>query len=139
MSEHNLKVAVNYFKSMDEVSALYVFGPEYDFPMGGVGLGVLADRIDLNSPEMDDLEQDCILRSSGPLSVVMLDTAPLYLKHYVANCGRVLFERNKDSHLRFTRRAIDAYSSVAFDTDDFGPGAWGIELSGPFSDEEYLS
>ncbi len=137
MSEQNLKVAVNYFKSMDGVSALYVFGHEYDYLDNSVGLGVLADTLELDSPEMDTLEQDCILRSMGPLSVVMLDTAPLYLKHYVANRGRVLFERNKNSHLRFTRQAIDAYSSVAFDTDEFGD--WGIELTGSMGDEEYFS
>ena len=132
---------VRYFKSMDDVSALYVFGGNVGFPETSVGLGVLADDKVLGIDDLDVLEQDCILRSSGPLSVVMLNTAPLYLKHYVASRGRVLFERNKGSHLRFTRRAIDEYSSVAFDSyDDEYEFMESVEYIGPFiEDEEYLS
>lgn len=132
---------VKYFKSVGDVSALYVFGGHTGFPESSVGLGVLADDKVIGMDELDGLEQECILRSSGPLSVVMLNTAPLYLKHYVASRGRVLFERSKGSHLRFARRALDEYSSVVSDGyDDDYELMGGVEYIGPFAeDEEYLS
>jgi len=133
----DIKGVVRYFKSVEDVSALYVFGTEIQ--ESGMGLGVLADEAMQDDDCFDGLEQDCILRSNGPLSVVMLNTAPLYLKHYVASRGKVVFERRRGSHLRFTRRALDEYFSVAFHETGYEPEAGGVEFLSPFGDEEYLS
>ena len=132
----DIRGVVRYFKSVEDVSALYLFGPEYGYPDNTMGLGVLADGLALGSADLDTLEQDCILRSSGPLSVIMLNTAPLYLKHYVASRGRMVFERHDGSHLKFTRRALDEYSSVAFHETDYEPGFSGIEYMSRFGEEE---
>lgn len=110
----DINSVLSYFKSVRDVSALYFFWPDEVYPESGMGLGVLADDTISGVEDIDTLEHDCILRSNGPLSVVMLNTAPLYLKHYVASHGRVVFERGGDSHLRFTRQAIEEYSSVVF-------------------------
>lgn len=134
----DIKGVVRYFKSVKDVSALYVFGAGVQ--ESEMGLGVLADDATLDSDDIDGLEHDCILRSNGPLSVVMLNTAPLYLKHYVASTGKVVFERSKGSHLRFTRRALDEYFSVAFHDTGYGPEHGVGEYPGDFTDEvEYLS
>ena len=132
---------VRYFKSVSDVSAIYVFGGQDVYGDSPLGLGVLVDDTRMAVDEIDDLEQDCILRSNGPLSVVMLNTAPLYLKHYVASRGRVLFERKNGQHLSFTRKAIDEYSSVAFDGPDDGMEfIETVHYLDPFAgEEEYLS
>ena len=62
----DINYVVRYFKTVEDVKALYVFGSgiqEYE-----MGLGVLADDSLLSSDDIDLLEQDCILRSNGPLS-----------------------------------------------------------------------
>lgn len=134
----DINYVVRYFKTVKDVKALYVFDSGMlDFE---VGLGVLADENLINSDDIDLLEQDCILRSNGPLSVVMLNTAPLYIKHYVASKGRVVFERQKGSHLRFTRRAMDEYFSVATHETGYESDYLGVQYLGTFGEEEeYLS
>jgi len=130
--------AVRYFKSVEDVKAIYVFGS--GVLEDEMGLGVLADDRTLGSGDIDLLEQDCILRSNGPLSVVMLNTAPLYIKHYVASKGRVIFERQKGLHWRFTRRAMDEYFSVATHETGYDSQHLGVEYLGAFGEEEeYLS
>lgn len=136
----DIKGTVKYFKSLKDVSALYVFGSDSWVPDDStMGLGVLADDAGLEMDVMDMLEHECILRSDGPLSVVMLNSAPLYLKHYVASKGRVVYERQKGSHLRFTRRALDEYSSVAFFENAFELHLTGQDDEFFGSDEQYLS
>jgi len=134
----DINCVVRYFKTVKDVKALYVFGS--GLQESEVGLGVLADESLLSRDGIDLLEQDCILRSNGPLSVVMLNTAPLYIKHYVASKGRVVFERQKGSHLRFTRRAMDEYFSVATHETGYESEHLGVQYLGNFGeDEEYLS
>lgn len=136
----DIRGVLRHFKSNLEVSALYFFWPDETFPENVMGLGVLADDSSSTADCIDTLEHDCILRSNGPLNVVMLNTAPLYLKHYVASRGRVVFERDRDSHLRFTRRALEEYSSVSYLSPDDSFLFDSIEAIGPYGmGEGYLS
>lgn len=130
---------LSYFKSDLNVSTLYVFSSQGDLFNDGMGLGVLADESEHSSSTFDTLEHDCILRSNGLLSVVMLNTAPLYVKHYVASRGQVIFERHKGSHINFAKRAIDEYTSVADVGSEYELDRTFESEMEHYSDEQYFS
>ncbi|KKM67294.1 hypothetical protein LCGC14_1472560 [marine sediment metagenome] len=104
-----LKRVVGYFKEMEEVSALYVYGGigsgQYAGPGYGVGvLSSLRDPMALRS-----LELDCRVQCDDILDVVCLDTASVGLRHHVARCGSVVYERNRARRVRFESRAMNTF------------------------------
>ena len=105
----DLKRVVGYFKAMEEVSALYVYGGigsgQYASPGYGVGvLSSLRDPMALRS-----LELDCRVQCDDILDVVCLDTAPVGLRHHVARCGSVVYERNRARRVRFESQAMNTF------------------------------
>jgi hypothetical protein len=44
-----------------------------------------------------------------PVDIVILNTAPPFLKHQVLKTGSVLFDRNRKLRVRFTEKAITEY------------------------------
>lgn len=105
-----LKRVVGYFKVMEEVSALYVYGGiggKGQFAAPGYGVGVLSslrDPIALRS-----LELDCRVQCDDILEVVCLDTAPVGLRHHVARCGSVIYERSRARRVSFESQAMNTF------------------------------
>jgi len=44
-----------------------------------------------------------------PVDIVILNTAPPFLKRQVLKTGKILFDRNRKLRVRFTERAITEY------------------------------
>ena len=121
----DLKRVVRYFKARQEVSALYVYGKlgrSFGFDTYGVGVlsNLRADPMALRS-----LELDCHVQSEAVLDVVCLDTASQGLRHHVARCGNVVYERNRAHRIRFEHKAMNSHDDyIAFDYG-LGPEAAG--------------
>ncbi len=114
--ESDIRRIVDYFKSKDEISALYVFGSaahgketaESDIDIavlindrrkGGKTYGAFAKTYYAASPRL----------SSRPVDIVILNTASPFLKHRIIKTGKVLFDRNRKLRVRFTADAIIEY------------------------------
>jgi len=114
--DEDIKKIVRYFKGTNEVSALYIFG---SFGKGkktnesDIDIAVLIDESKLKRKD------DVLLRekyyaasptfSMRPVDIVILNTAPPFLKYQVLKTGRILFDRNRRLRIRFTEKAITEY------------------------------
>ena len=105
----DLKRVVGYFRKMKDVSALYVYGGLGRGQYSGLiyGVGVLASRPDPQA--LESLELDCQVQCDDVLDVVCLDTAPAGLRHHVARCGSVVYERNQAHRVMFERKAMNSF------------------------------
>jgi len=122
----NLKRVVGYFKGRQGVSALYVYGGlGRDYGMGTYGVGVLSSIALKNESGLRSLELDCHVHSEELLDVICLNTAPPGLKHHVARCGSVVFERDRVHRVSFEQKAMnsrDDYIALGY---GLGPEAAG--------------
>ncbi len=104
-----LKRVVGYFKVMEEVSELYVYGGigTGQFAFSGYGVGVLSNLRDPMA--LRSLELDCRVQCDDILDVVCLDTAPVGLCHHVARCGSVIYERSRARRVSFESQAMNTF------------------------------
>ncbi len=106
---------VDFLKTRDEVSSVFVFGirKAYNDPESELGIGVLMgdgmaghareDSLDMGGWDLsDDFPH-------WPVSVVLLNSAPSFLQHHVVRKGSVVFDRDRRHRLAFTERAINHY------------------------------
>jgi predicted nucleotidyltransferase len=107
---------VSYFKGRNEVSALYLFGSLAKEKVTGesdIDLAVLVDESKLKKRDFARLKKRYYTASPTfslrPVDIVVLNTAPPFLKHQVLKTGRVLFDRNRKLRVRFAARAIMEY------------------------------
>jgi hypothetical protein len=119
----DLKRVVGYFRKMDEVSALYVYGIVGcgDFSSLGYGVGVLSGTED--PARLRSLELDCRVYCEDVIDVVCLDTAPMSLRHHVVRCGSVVHERNRAYRVRFESKAMNSYDDQIALGYGLGPDA----------------
>ena len=105
----DLKRVVGYFRQMKEVSALYVYGGLGSGEYSGLsyGVGVLSSMRDPLA--LESLELDCRVQCEDVLDVVCLDTASAGLRHHVARCGCVVYERNQTHRVMFERKAMNSF------------------------------
>ena len=112
----DIKRIINYFGNRDEVSALFVFGSfakEKLTEESDIDIAVLIDQTKLEKKNHNRLEKEYYDASPTfslrPIDIVILNTAPPFLKHQILRTGRVLFDRNRRLRVRFTARAIMEY------------------------------
>lgn len=115
-TDKDIKRIISYFKSRDEVSALYLFGSSVK---GGrtresdIDIAVLINEKRLKRKSYDLLKNDYYRASPTfslhPVDIVILNTALPYLKHRILKTGRILFDRNRRLRVNFTARAIIEY------------------------------
>jgi predicted nucleotidyltransferase len=114
--EEDIKRVIRYFKNRDEVSTLYIFG---GFGKGrktkesDIDVAVLIDESKLKKKGFELLKRKYYAASPTfsmrPVDIVILNTAPPFLKHQVLKTGRILFDRNRKLRVRFTEKAITEY------------------------------
>ncbi len=107
---------IHYFKGTDEVSALYIFGSVGEGRKTGesdIDIAVLIDESKLQRKNFELLKRKYYAASPAfsmrPVDIVILNTAPPFLKYQVLKTGRILFDRNRKFRVRFTERAITEY------------------------------
>jgi uncharacterized protein len=114
--EKDIERIVHYFTERDEVVSVYLFGSSArgrKTKESDIDIAVLVDE---SGPKKTDLER---FRkeyyeaspgfSLGPVDIVILNTAPPFLKYQVLKKGRILFDRERNLRVRFTEKAITEY------------------------------
>jgi len=107
---------IDYFKKRSEVSALYLFGSaahgmqKHD---SDIDIAVLIDDSKRETIGYETLRRQYYAASPylslRVVDIVILNTAPAYLKHRILKTGTLLFDRNKKLRVRFTTRAVLEY------------------------------
>jgi len=115
-SDNDVKRIITYFKGRDEVSGLFVFGSSAKGRVtreSDIDIAVLVDEKKIKGRSYELLKKDYYMASPGfslqPVDIVILNTAPPFLKYQVLKTGKVLFDRNRKLRIRFTERAITEY------------------------------
>jgi hypothetical protein len=134
---NDLKRIVRYFKGKRAVSALYVYGGvgRGDYEGMGYGIGVLSSHGGKNPMALRSLELDCHVQCDEVLDVVCIDTAPPGLRHHIARCGCVVFERDRAHRVSFERTAMNSYDDFIALGYGLGPEAAGEIVLGMIEDE----
>jgi hypothetical protein len=111
----DIRGIVDFLKQREDVASVFVFGIRRGLYDEGreVGVGVLMDEAKRGMVSDDSLDMGGWDLSDDfphwPVSVVLLNSAPLFLRHHVARKGSVVFDRNAPQRLAFTERAINGY------------------------------
>lgn len=115
-NDKDVKHIIQYFKGMDEVSALYIFGSFAKSKKTGesdIDIAVIVDESKLKKRDFELLKKKYYAASPTfsmrSVDIVILNTAPPFLKYQVLKTGRVLFDRNRKLRVKFTERAITEY------------------------------
>ncbi len=106
---------ITYFKSRDEVAVLYIFGSLRKGRATGesdIDIAVLIDEARQNE-NFELLKKHYYAASAGfslrPVDIVILNSAPAFLKYHILKTGKILFEKQRRLRLRFTEKAITEY------------------------------
>jgi uncharacterized protein len=114
--EKDIERIVHYFRERNEVAALYLFGR---FARGrktkesDIDIAVLIDESGSGEKYLERFRKEYFEASPGfsigPVDIVILNTAPPFLKYQVLKRGRILFDRERKLRVRFTEKAITEY------------------------------
>ncbi|MEK7308027.1 MAG: nucleotidyltransferase domain-containing protein, partial [Nitrospirota bacterium] len=114
--QSDIKRIINYFKDRDEISALYIFGSAVngkEIAESDVDIAVLINDHKKGRRTYESLRKTYYAASPKlsirPVDIVIMNTAPPFLKHRIIKTGKVLFDRNKRLRTRFTANAIIEY------------------------------
>jgi len=114
--QSDIKRIIDYFKDRDEISALYIFGSAAngkEIAESDVDIAVLINDHKKGRRTYDSLRKTYYAASPKlsirPVDIVIMNTAPPFLKHRIIKTGKVLFDRNKRLRTRFTANAIIEY------------------------------
>ncbi len=112
----DLRRIIDYFKGRDEVSALYIFGSAArgkETAESDIDIAVLINDRKKGRKTYESLKKAYYSASPKfslrPIDIVVLNTAPPFLKHRIIKTGKVLFDRNRRLRVRFTTQAIIEY------------------------------
>lgn len=116
MSADTNRKIIDFFKKRSEVSALYLFGSaahgmqKHD---SDIDVAVLIDDSKRGAIGYETLRREYYdaspYLSLRVVDIIILNTAPTYLKHRILKTGTLLFDRNKKLRVRFTTRAMLEY------------------------------
>ena len=114
--ERDIERIVRYFSGRDEVVSLYLFGSVArvrKIKESDIDIAVLINESGSGEKDLEHFRRKYYESSPRfslrPVDIVILNTAPPFLKYRVLKTGRVLFDREKKLRLRFTERAITEY------------------------------
>lgn len=115
-TSNDIKRIIRYFEGRDEVSALYVFGSlakEKVTEESDIDIAVFVNEAKLEKKNYERLKKEYYNASPTfsrrSVDIVILNTAPPFLKHQILKAGKILFDRNRKLRVRFTARAIMEY------------------------------
>ena len=105
---------LRYFVERPEVIALYLFGSfdtQFERADSDIDLAVLVS--DKQREELEILKSEYYNASPRfsvrTVDIVILDTAPTYLKHRILKTGRILLDRSPSIRKEFTARVVQEY------------------------------
>ncbi len=114
--QSDIRRIIDYFKGRDEVSALYIFGSAAngkETAESDIDIAVLINDRKKGRKTYESLKKTYYSASPKfslrPIDIVVLNTAPPFLKHRIIKTGKVLFDRNRRLRVRFTANAIIEY------------------------------
>jgi len=114
--ERDRERIVRYFSGRDEVVSLYLFGSSAKrrkTKESDIDIAVLIDESGLKTKDLERFRKKYYAASPRfslrPVDIVILNTAPPFLKYQVLRKGRVLFDRERKLRVRFTEKAITEY------------------------------
>jgi hypothetical protein len=114
--DESIKRIIDYFRTREEVSALYLFGSVakgVQHAGSDVDIAVLVDERKLRGRKFDTLRQDYYTvsprLSMSIVDIVILNTAPPHLKHHILKTGSLIFDRHRRLRVKFAARAILEY------------------------------
>jgi hypothetical protein len=114
--QSDIRHIIDYFKSRDEISALYIFGSAAngkETAESDTDIAVLINDHKKGRRTHDSLKKTYCAASPKlsirPVDIVILNTASPFLKHRIIKTGKVLFDRNRRLRKRFTANAIIEY------------------------------
>lgn len=112
----DLSRVTKYFAKRPEVSALYIFGSAVtgrELAESDLDIAVLIDDRKMGGRIFESFKKAYYTASPTfsirPVDIVILNTAPPFLKHRIIKTGKVLFDRNKRLRTRFAANAIIEY------------------------------
>lgn len=105
---------LSYFTKRSEVMALYLFG-SFDTPFeradSDIDIALLVFKGD--KKELEVLKSEYYGASPGfsmrTIDIVILNTAPTYLKHRILKTGRILLDKNISQRKEFTTIVLQEY------------------------------
>ncbi|MEK6725570.1 MAG: nucleotidyltransferase domain-containing protein [Deltaproteobacteria bacterium] len=105
---------LSYFKKLPEVMALYIFGSfdtQFERADSDIDIAVLVSKG--NNKELEVLKSEYYNASPGfsmrTIDIVILNTAPTYLKHRILKTGRILLDKNPSQRKEFTALVLQEY------------------------------
>jgi len=105
-----------YFRDRAEVSALYLFGSfsrDRANAESDIDIAVLIDTSHLKRKSFESIKKQYYTASPSfslrPVDIVILNTAPTFLKYQVLKTGKLLFDRKRKLRTKFTEEAIIEY------------------------------
>lgn len=114
--EKDIERLVHYFTERDEVVSLYLFGSSArgrKTKESDIDIAVLIDESGVKKTNLEGFRKEYYEASPGfslgPVDIVILNTAPPFLKYQVLKRGRILFDRERKLRVRFTEKAINEY------------------------------
>ncbi len=114
--QDDIKRITDYFKGRDEVSALYIFGSAAigkETAESDIDIAVLINDRKKGRKTYESLKKTYY--SASPrfslrtIDIVVLNTAPTFLKHRIIKTGKIVFDRNRRLRVRFVANAIIEY------------------------------
>jgi len=114
--QDDIKRITDYFKGRDEVSALYIFGSaanNKETSESDIDIAVLINDRKKGKKTCESLKKTYY--SASPrfslrtIDIVVLNTAPTFLKHRIIKTGKIVFDRNRRLRVRFVANAIIEY------------------------------
>ncbi len=114
--ETDIERIIHYFRDRDEVSALYLFGSSAKGKRtkeSDIDIAALIDESGLKQKNIERFRKEYYDASPGfslgLVDIVILNTAPTFLKYQVIKTGKLLFDRNRKLRVGFTERTITEY------------------------------
>jgi predicted nucleotidyltransferase len=107
---------IRYFRNRAEVSALYLFGSlgrDRARTESDIDIALLIDESRMGSNTFTSLKKMYYAATPSfslrPVDIVILNSAPTFLKYQVLKTGKILFDRKRKLRVQFTERAIIEY------------------------------
>lgn len=118
-----LQRITDYFSQRPEVRTLFIFGT-FDTPFeredSDIDIAVLVNP-SIRKEVLESLKNEYYSASTGfslkCVDIIILNSAPVFLKHRILKTGRLIIDRDPQYRRRFTARAIQEYLDYSFIED----------------------
>lgn len=114
--DEDIKRVAQYFRGRREVCALYIFGSAAKGALradSDIDVAVLVDEAKPGKKNFERLKREYYAASPDfslrAVDIVVLNTAPVYLKYRILKTGTLLFEKDRKQRVAFTAKALTEY------------------------------